>query len=66
MVSMLNVTSGLTKLSFCNVGADLSVTRQGIPLFVHKSGGTTFRKDDQVQFFFWPIKRDAVVTVAKK
>lgn len=58
MMSVLNTSSGLVGEHSCG-SAEPTVQRRGIPLFVHKNGGTTFKKDDQVQMFFWPVKREA-------
>lgn len=57
MVSIINNSSKLVGSPSCH-DAEATVQRRGIPLFVHKSGGNTFKTDDQVQMFFWPVKRE--------
>ncbi|MFO0547476.1 MAG: hypothetical protein U0271_03755 [Polyangiaceae bacterium] len=65
LVSLLNRSSGLTKSSFCR-NDDPLVTHRGVPLFVHSHGGTDLKSEDQVQYFFWPVKREKADKPAAK
>lgn len=65
MLSFLDGSSGKNGALACDHKTE-GLDNFGFPLYVHSHGGDAFKTDDQVQYFFWPVKREASTRPAGK
>lgn len=65
MLSFIDMSSGKDGKLACD-HKQPNLDNFGFPLYVHSSGGNEFKTDDQVQYFYWPVKREASTRPASK
>lgn len=65
MLSFIDSSSGKDGKLACD-HKQPNLDNFGLPLYVHSNGGNEFKTDDQVQYFYWPVKREASTKPASK